>query len=364
VGKYDDLLADLPTGGTGGRFDDLLSDLGPPPQTTWGAVKAALGSRQELQPYGPYAERGNPITLPNAPSGPISGALDMARQTLEAPIRTGATIGNVPEVAGQSISNIGETAGYPKTGAAIGTAVSLAPLAYGLAQGGKAIDSFLRGPNMPSFVRGITNTPKMLGPEYEAQNRLLGVDRATPLEGGRYPTFAKPEMQFPTKQPKPLVPPEPLPGEVPIRYPSAPGDFLSYAKGRLAGSPDQIDPQELMDWQVKLQTDMNNGKIPQFDKNGNPTTIFADASDVADQSRRLFKQFADTNLPMLQEEGAVPSGVSTSRSSLDAANRYAHLVRNPIASVLPAPVIYALKKYGPSILEGLGVGAGIGVAKR
>lgn len=370
MGRFDDLTADLPpaaqknSASGSGRFSDLTSDLGPSPQGIWDAVKTALASRPELSSYGPYTERGNPTALPNAPSGPVSGALTAAKNTLEAPIRVGSTLASAPDVAGQSISNAGLAAGYPNTGAAIGTAVSLAPLAYGLSEGGQALDAALRGPSMPAFVRGMTNTPKMLGPDYQAQNLALGVERGNVLEGGRNPTYATPEWQYPTKQPKPIIPAQPLPGEIPIRYPSKPGDFIDYAKGRLANAPESIQPQELMDWQVKLQTDMNNGTIPKFDENRNITTAYQQASDLKNTASQMFKQIADANLPMLSEEGALPSSVPTSRSSLDAANRYSHLMRNPVSSVLPAPVIYALKKYGPSILEGLGVGAGIGVAKR
>ena len=118
MGKYDDLTADLPpavsqsgkmnsTAG-GGRFDDLISDLAPIPQTTWEAVKSALGSRRELRPYG----MGNESVFSGDP-------LNAARQTLEAPIRVGATINRAYGFP----ADVGKATGFPKTGEAISSAL-------------------------------------------------------------------------------------------------------------------------------------------------------------------------------------------------------------------------------------------------
>lgn len=96
------------------------------PQGVTGAVTAAMAARPELRPYGT-------AKAPTAPTGPVGGALDAAMQTISAPIRLGQTLMKGPDVTGEAASDIGAETGYPKTGAAIGTAIQMAPLAAGAA---------------------------------------------------------------------------------------------------------------------------------------------------------------------------------------------------------------------------------------
>jgi len=187
-------------------------------------------------------------------------------------------------------------------------------------------------------VKGLVNSPQELGPQYEAQNEAIGVTRRTPQEGGAKPAYPEP-YQYPSQltkmkptkfikgvpgpledtgqtipRLKPQIPAESLPSTVPIRYPSKPGDFMTYANNRLQfGS--QLDPQELMDWQVKLQTDMSNGAIPKFDPNGKITTVFQQASDLKSRIGNVFNQIAEPRLV-----GAdLPEGTIPTRSGLNQA---------------------------------------------
>lgn len=94
-----------------------------PLRNAWQAAQGVLGSRPELQPYSYPAE---PV-----PSDPVGGALNMARRTLEAPIRMGQTLASGPQNLGETVAEEGALHGYPKTGLAVGGAVAMAPYIAG-----------------------------------------------------------------------------------------------------------------------------------------------------------------------------------------------------------------------------------------
>ena len=320
-------------------------------------------SRPELQPINSL--------VPTPPTGnPLQQVLGSMKQVASFPLRMGATVNQIPEAGGEGLAAWGLAAGYPKTGAALGTMVSEAPLAAGLVSGGAALDDLLKSSENPAIIRAMANTPKMLSPEYEAQDQALGVTRELPQTGGQYPTYEDPyeyPSQFNRRSPVmsgPKATASPLPSEIPARYPSKPADFFSYANGRLMNAPESIQPQELMDWQTKLSDDIATNKIPQFDKDGNTTTAFQQAADIKSRASDLFNQMADQNLPLLRQEGALPQGIPDSRTDLNSAYGLSKTFRSPIASTLPPPVIYYMKKYAPQILEGLGFGTGVGLSKR
>lgn len=79
---------------------------------------APLAGRPELQPL---------PAVPTLPEGPLQAA----KATLELPIRTGATLAmrgpQILDVAGERAAEALGERGLPKTGAAVGTAISLAP---------------------------------------------------------------------------------------------------------------------------------------------------------------------------------------------------------------------------------------------
>lgn len=216
-----------------------------------------------------------------------------------------------PYVAGKEAEVYGRMGVPPFISASLTTPLAVAPAIAGTALG---LEGLYNAPS--STVKGLMNTPQELGPEYEAQNQAIGVTRRIPQEGGAKPTFAPPENLAFTKQPKPLPGGEaqPLPSTMPIRYPSKPGDFMAYADNRLKFGT-QLDPQELMDWQVKLQTDMSNGTIPRFDPTGKITTIFQQASDLKNRIQQTFNQIAEPRLV-----GAdLPEGTMPTREGLNKA---------------------------------------------
>jgi hypothetical protein len=214
------------------------------------------------------------------------------------------------EPMGEGIAEALGRRGHPKIGAAVGTAVQIAPELLSTALGLKGIYK-----STDPAVKGALNTTKELGEDFAAQNDAIGVARRVPPEGGAKPQYAPFERVAATKQPTPVVPAEPVPSNVPVRYPSKAGDFMAYARGRL-GSAKGVDPQELMDWQVKLQTDLNNGTIPKIDQaTGRITTIYQQATDLLSKTKAAFNDAAEAKLP-----GAnLPEGVMPTRSGLNQA---------------------------------------------
>lgn len=217
------------------------------------------------------------------------------------------------EPAGEAIAEAGGAMGYPATGAAIGTAVQMAPDLLGLYGGRQA----LYGAQQKSpVVQGLLNTPRELGATYEAQNAAARVVNRPVPTGGTVPRFAPFERVAATKQPTPIVAAEPVPSNVPTSYPSQPERFLSYAEQRLGNSQGKpIAPQELMDWRNKLQTDISTNRIPQFDPETRKTTqLFRAATDLRSRAGSYFNNAIE---PALQEAGL------QSRASLNQANRVA-----------------------------------------
>jgi hypothetical protein len=279
----------------------------PPKQGILGAVGAALGSRPELKPYG-----FQPGLSSDQPATPVQSALSAAGQTLAAPIRMGQTLSAGPQATGEAIAETGGELGYPKTGVALGAIPAMAP--YVLS--GYAAMKGLYASENPT-LRGLLNTPQELSPQYSAQNKAIGVTRRVPQEGGKLPQFAQPEAQgLATKPPRPMVPAETLPEVVPTRLPSKPGDFLAYANQKLAQHGSKVNPQELMDWQVKLQTDMSNGVIPKIDKeSGRITTIYQQATDLLSRIKGTFSPIAEQRLTGAE----LPPGTIPTRAGLDKA---------------------------------------------
>lgn len=281
MGKYDDILAGLPASNTPaavtpkvGKYDDILSGL--PEQKT---------NKPSISPFVAY---------------------DVANELSPASIVRHNTL----DPLGEKIAEFGGRQGYPISGALAGTAVQVAPELLSTVLGLKGLYK-----STDPAVKGALNTTKELGADYQAQNDAIGVTRRVPPEGGLKPRFAELERVAATKQPKPVIPAEPVPSNIPVRYPSKPGDFLSYANGRLS-SQKPIAPQELMDWQVKLQTDMSNGTIPKIDPTtGRITTVFQQATDLLNRTKGAFNSASE---PLIKE-AELPSGVMPTRPGLNQA---------------------------------------------
>lgn len=224
------------------------------------------------------------------------------------------------EPAGEMVAEAGGQMGFPATGAALGTAVQMAPELLSTYAGMRGLYQ-----SQSPTVRGLINTPQELSPQYGIQNQAIGVTKTTPLQGGRVPTYAKPELQgLATRPPRPLVPAEPLPGVVPERLPSQPADFMSYASGKLDQFGNRINPQELMNWHTKLSNDMANPSvIPRFDQSGGTTQIYQQASDLQSRIKSTFNPMINENLKKV----TLPEGVFTTREGLNKAYSVAKTVQ-------------------------------------
>jgi len=253
---------------------------------------------------------------------------------------------------GGSIAEEGGKLGFPKTGVALGLIPALGP---DVLAAGTSLQGIYESQN--PIIKGLINTPSELGADYAAQNNAIGVTRRVPVEGGM-------KASYPVQG---NIPSEVMAGKTyvtPSKLPSNTGAFLNYANAKLAGLGDQMSPQELMDWQVKLQTDMNSGKIPQFDKTtGRITTAYQQAADLLSRTKQAFNSIAgDALTPNVQAQ--LPAGAIKNRPDLNKAFSIATKVQNPVRAILPPSAIYILKKYAPSVLEGLGFGEAANLVKK
>ena len=223
-------------------------------------------------------------------------------------------VGRVAEFAGSKGAN-------PYLTAAALTPVAMAPEILAATSGWKGVQN-----TSNPTLKGLTSTPQELGPQYAAQNAAIGVERRIPQEGGRLPTYPQPELQgLGSRQPRPLPggAPSYLPEVVPERLPSKPGDFLKYGNEKLSQFGDRMNPQELMDWDVKLGTDLSNPNvIPRFQvdpmtgkQTSKITTMFQQASDLSARAKGTFNQIAEERLKAAQ----LPEGTMPTRAALDQA---------------------------------------------
>lgn len=272
------------------------------------------------------------------------------------------------DAVGWGAEKLGQHTSIPPTviGAAM-TPLAVAPEILGAYTSLKGI---YNSPN--PTVKGLVNTPQELSPQYTAQNKAIGVARRIPQEGGRTPTFEDP-YKYPSQlskpkyasvksqapeivnpsgkvvspipgktiqaaegaptsfaRPKPQTPAEQLPGTVPTRLPNNPGDFMAYANQKLAQFGDKINPQELMDWQVKIQTDMGNGTIPKIDpSSGRITTIYQQATDLLGRIKGVFNPIAERRLKV----ASLPEGTIPTRAGLDKAYGVAANLQNATKKV-------------------------------
>lgn len=274
-----------------------------------------VGSQSELQPINSL--------IPSIPQGnPLQQVLGAARQTVGFPFRVGATISTLPDVLGQGASDIGESAGYPKTGAAVGTAIKMAPYVTLARVGWNAMQQ-----SANPVVRGLVNTPQELSPQYTAQNKLIGISDRMPESLGGKTIFPNPYSNTLSTKPPPalnvdtniqsnLRGAEPLPSTTPMKYPSNNEVFVNYANKRLAFG-DKLNPQELSDIKYKADGAITDAKDS---LRSNPSdkaakTLLARASAIRSQSNTLLNQVASKTLPTEN----IPSGTIPTRPGLNTA---------------------------------------------
>lgn len=201
------------------------------------------------------------------------------------------------------------------------------------------IKGFLGSSETP-LLRSLGKNTQELGKEYIAQNEAIGVTRRVPVESGM-----KVRMSPVHGNPPPEI--------VPSQYPRNTGAFMNYANSKLRGFGDKMNPQELMDWQVKLQTDMSNGTIPKIDPtSGRITTVYQQATDLLRRTKEAFNAQAN---PLIGKAD-LPKGVMPTREGLDKAFGY---------SASQESLIKGLKKAGKyATLAALGLGSGNAILNR
>lgn len=207
-------------------------------------VKAALVKRPELRPYG----GGEPVDPTNA--------VDMARETVSAPIRAGMTLAAGPEATGEAVADLGGEAGYPKTAATMGTIVQMAPDLLGA---GKLLYE-LENSAAP-IARMIRTKPRDLSPEYDALKEAAGVSGDLPSRRGYKARFPPHEPQgLGSRPPRAMAPGQTVPEVPPASYPKDINDFLNFAKGRIKTFGSRLSAQELNDYNDELGTWLSTNK--------------------------------------------------------------------------------------------------------
>jgi hypothetical protein len=285
----------------------------PEEQGVLGAVGAALGSRPELQPYGAPS-------MPQAPAGPISGALDAATQTLGAPIRAGKTLMEGPDVLGESVSNEMNKAGHPVAGAAIGTGIAMAPELMGAYAG---VRGLARSTN--PTIRGLMSTPQELSPQYTAQNKVIGLNSRPPEQAGNL-KFPNPYNQTLTTKPpvalqtetslsSNLRGAEALPETTPLKYPKDPATLINTIDERATQFGEKLNQQELYDYKRLLDQNIGDpNKIPKYiDRKPNP--LYAQASGLRSRISGILNRVIEPKL----SNADLPEGTIPTRAGLDKA---------------------------------------------
>lgn len=177
----------------------------------------------------------------------IMDAMGLAGELAPSPVQR---IQRGLDVAGEKIAEFGGRMGAPKTSAAVGTAVQMAPTALGAATtlGG------LYSKEPTKLADAIRNTPKMLRPRYEA---IKG-----DFVSGDLPERAGRVARFPSFSGKLQLGPEPLtPMAAPKSYPKELNSFLNFARARVNAFGKRLSPQELDDYHTELQTILSNNQL-------------------------------------------------------------------------------------------------------
>lgn len=116
-------------------------------------------------------------------------------------------------------------------------------------------------PTVKKFGKALWNTPQEIGEQMGAGEKAAGVTSHLPELRGSKPTYPAPEMNFPTKAPRPLVAAEPLPGVTPKSYPSDKNTFLNMANERMDKFGNKLGPQEITDYHKQIADWFARGKI-------------------------------------------------------------------------------------------------------
>lgn len=237
----------------------------------------------------------------------------------------------------QKVSDVGLAAGYPNTGAAIGTAIKLSPEIL------SAYTSLNGLYNSPSpIAQGITKTPQEIGQAMNAGEQAAGINPQLPVRSGTLARFPKTNPDVITVTPEGTAIPgstplNTVPDVVPTQYPKNTNALLNHIDNRITQFGDKLNPQELSDYKKILPEMFNKGEIVR----GTPQ--YAMASRLSGQVGDLYNN-------------AVPG-----RADLNAA----YGVSKKLHPDLISPIQNYIQKYGKGALkEAIGYALGGAVANK
>lgn len=245
------------------RFIDGVNGEGDTSPSIAQAVSQVMRNTPELQAYGPFK-------IPESSGSPLSDALSFARETLAAPMRIGQTLQVGPKVLGSATEEIGKELGYPTSGRLVGKAIEYAPLTY---SGGQAISALRKSPSL--MARVLTKSPKDLGPEFAAGEKLAGITDDLPVRSGFNPKLPKEIHGRPPKDLFDIAPYKPQ------MYPKDTNSFLNFADKRIKTFGEKLSPQELDDYKDAIAEIFRKREIVEG------TKPFAKASKVLSNVTKL-----------------------------------------------------------------------------
>lgn len=237
---------------------------------------------------------------------------------------------------GEKVAELGGTMGYPATGAAIGTAVQMAP---DILAAGTSLKGLYESPNV--YAQGITKTPQEIGQLMGQGEEAAGVSNKLPVRSGTLARFPKTAPDVMTGTPDgTVIPPgtsmNQVPSVNPSIYPKNTNSLLNFIQDRVSQFGSKLSPQELADYRRMLPEMFSKGEVMR----GTPQ--YALASDLQNKVTTLYTQ-------------AIPG-----RAVLNQAYSVSKTLHPEVMNAL----LNYVQKYGKSALkEAIGVGAGIAGGK-
>lgn len=208
------------------------------------------------------------------------------------------------DIAGATAEKMGGAGIPPKVAANVMFPLAMFPdlLAAGTSLGA------LEGSSLPA--RAIQNTPKMLGEQYQFQNKAAGVLGEMPVRSGRLPGFEKSSADLGDMETA-----KNLALNSPVSYPKDPGAFFNLAKNRMSAFGKDLMVDEVMTYKDSLGQMLDKGakKVNQL---LGRNTGYAEVAALNKVATKLENQVVDQGLL----GKAIPRGYETSRGGLNELN--------------------------------------------
>jgi len=293
------------------------------------APTASLPTFEQAYPSGPQSAS-PPITQTD-PTPWLASVLTSIANGNPVDNMVNSAVSQLPDIANKLSQTAGSAVAgklgemipnHPAIGAAAGTLISMAPDIATAASGMGALEAGKEG--LPAIARGLLTSPSELGPEIEAGEQVAGIDTdILPVRRGTIPKF--PGLDgLPTNTPPPQAP-----TVTPLVYPKDTSTFLNFARSRVDGLGEQLQPQELADYRTILNDMIQGGEV----KAG--TKPYAKASQLYSDTNSLFTQAV------------------AGREDLNEVYKYAKMIPS-----IGDAISTATKKYGPPVIKGIMGAAG------